>query len=425
MKSIVKYCLPALSVLILSASTCFAADSPSQGQGLIEKLENQFFEHTYPSDNDEKRVERLEKLIFGESKSGDLQKRIQTLSASLPKNTDASQLTDQGSGVNQSPQIASSNQKNTSQTQSQPQDQGQDNDDPSTDYPRVDAAEHLLLGKTFQNEPLSRRLDQLEVKAFGKPTGNPDLSDRVDRLDDYIQSHYHQSIAELTDPRKQLHYNSNDDLHEGPISLNQNSQFQQNVAMNAPSVNAPLEVQVAWMEEHVFGQSLQNSHLSLLDRVKRLEGQVFPGEATDSQASLPMQIKVLMNAVELSSPAPALNIAAQPQYQQPYGQPSYNAPSYQNMNRSQPQYNQQLAMQQQQQPLEQQQEQMAQNQNKGHPFLKSLAKTLMTVGSMAASSMSYGGMYGNSGYGGMGYNGMGYGGMPLNMGGGGPPGYLW
>lgn len=398
MKSFLKNCLPVLSVLsilCLAACPCFAADNPGQ---TISLLENNFFEHTYPTDNEEKRVERLEKLIFGESKTGDLQARIKSLSASLPKDTDATLLTDQNSNRSQNQQISSSQGQSTNLNPAQ----SSDTDDTNTDYPRVDAAEHLLLGKTFPHEPINRRLDQLEVKAFGKPSANPDLSDRVDKLDDYIQSRYHQSIAELTDPRKQLHYNSNDDIHQGPITLNSNNSMQQNVAMNVPSVNAPYEVQVAWMEEKVFGQSMQNSHLSLLDRVRRLEGQVFPGEAADTQASLPMQIKVLMNAVELSSVAPQQNIAAQPQYQRPYSQSSYQP-------QSQPQYSQQMP----------QQEQMAQNQSKGHPFLKSLAKTLMTVGSMAATSMtSMGGMgYGSTGYG--------YGGMPLNMGGGGPAGFLW
>ncbi len=385
---------------------CFAIDSPSQ---TINLLENKFFEHTYPSDDDEKRVERLEKLIFGESKTGNLQARIQTLSGSLPHDTDATQLTQQDSDSSGNSQVASSNQNQT-QSQSQTQSQGEDNstpDDPNTDYPRVDAAEHLLLGKTFLKESISRRLDQLEVKAFGKASGSKDLSDRVDKLDDYIQSRYHQSIAELTDPRKQLHYNSNDDFHNDPITLGSgNRQFQQSIALNAPSVNAPLQDQVAWMEQKVFGQTTQNSNLSLLDRVRRLEGQVFPGEATDTTASLPMQVKVLMNAVELSIVSPSQNnMASQPQYpQQSFSQPQYNQQSY----------NQQQSM------PPQQQEQMAQS--KGHPFLKSLAKTLMTVGSMAASSMtSYGGMGG--GYGGMGYGGMNSAGMPMSM--GGPPGFLW
>lgn len=402
-----RYCLPALSVLLLFAQPSLAADQIST----INSLENHFFEHTYPSDNDEKRVERLEKLVFGESKSGDIQARLQALSSSMPKDIDATQLA--------SSQVAQSNQvsQNTPPTQTNPDSSQSVNqrestpDDPSTDYPRVDAAEHLLLGKTFQKEPISRRLDQLEAKAFGKPSGNPDLSDRVDKLDDYIQSRYHQSIAELTDPRKQLHYSSNsDDPNLRPVSLSQNPQFQ-SAPSDAPSVNAPLQDQVSWMEQKVFGQSMQNSPMSLLDRVKRLEGQVFPGEATDTTASLPMQVKVLMNAVELSVVAPPRQTAQAPQFnhQVAYNQQNYAQPQYQ-----QPQY---------QQPQAQPEEQ---TQSKGHPFLKSLAKTLMTVGSMAASSMSYGGMGGMNGmgYGGMGYNPMGYGGMPLNMGGG-PSGFMW
>lgn len=414
-----RYCLPALCVLVLSAQASFAADQAST----INSLENHFFEHTYPSDNDEKRVERLEKLVFGESKTGDIQSRLQSLSSSMPKETDASQLA--SSQQSQNTQVAQNNNQAPPAQDQSATGQNTTPDDPSTDYPRVDAAEHLLLGKTFQKEPISRRLDQLEAKAFGKPSGNPDLSDRVDKLDDYIQSRYHQSIAELTDPRKQLHYSSNsEDSNLRPVSLSQNPQYP-NPPSDAPSVNAPLQDQVSWMEQKIFGQSMQNSPMSLLDRVKRLEGQVFPGEATDTTASLPMQVKVLMNAVELSVVAPPRQTAQTPQYnhQIAYNQQSYAQPQYQ-------QQPQQQYQQQYQQPQQQYQQQQAQpeeqTQSKGHPFLKSLAKTLMTVGSMAASSMSYGGMgYGGMGYGGMsGYNPMGYGGMPLNMGGG-PSGFMW
>lgn len=419
MKRFLQYCLPALSVLLLSAQPSFAANSTLTDSSIVT-LENHFFEHTYPSDDNEKRVERLEKLVFGESKTGDIQARLQSLSASMPKDTDAAQL----SGTGQSNQVAQAPVQNQNYAPAAPQAQDTQAtpDDPSTDYPRVDAAEHLLLGKTFQQEPINRRLDQLEVKAFGKSSGNPDLSDRVDKLDDYIQTRYHQSIAELTDPRKQLHYSSSsDDVNTGPITLNRNPQFP-SVPSNAPSVNAPLQDQVSWMEQKIFGQSMQNSPMSLLDRVKRLEGQVFPGEATDTTASLPMQIKVLMNAVELSVVAPPRNnVASAPQqfnHQVAYNQQSYAQPAYSQQSQYQPQQSQQ---QQQAQPEEQ-------AQSKGHPFLKSLAKTLMTVGSMAASSMSYGSMGGmnNMGMGGMsGYNPMGYGGMPLNMGGGGPSGFMW
>ncbi len=419
MNRFLKYCLPALSVLILSAQASFGADLTST----INTLETHFFEHTYPSDNEEKRVERLEKLVFGESKSGDLQARLSSLSSSMPKDTDATQLSStQNNQNNQVAQNYEPTQNTQASTQTAPQ-QDSTPDDPTTDYPRVDAAEHLLLGKTFQKEPISRRLDQLEAKAFGKPSGNPDLSDRVDKLDDYIQSRYHQSLAELTDPRKQLHYSSSsEDVNNGPITLNRNPQFP-NVPSNAPSVNAPLQEQVSWMEQKVFGQSMQNSPMSLLDRVKRLEGQVFPGESTDTTASLPMQIKVLMNAVELSVVAPPRNSAPQQQFnhQVAYNQQNYAQPQYQEQYQQPQQQYQQPQQYQQAQP--QQEEQQAQS--KGHPFLKSLAKTLMTVGSMAASSMSYGGMgYGGMGYGGMGYNPMGYGGMPLNMGGG-PSGFMW
>ncbi|MBP7862493.1 hypothetical protein KA183_12495 [bacterium] len=420
MKRFLQYCLPALSVLILSAQPSFAADSTLTDSSIVT-LENHFFEHNYPSDDNEKRVERLEKLVFGESKTGDIQARLQSLKASMPKDTDAAQL----SGTGQSSQVAQAPVQNQNNAPAAPQAQDTQStpDDPSTDYPRVDAAEHLLLGKTFQQEPINRRLDQLEVKAFGKSSGNPDLSDRVDKLDDYIQTRYHQSIAELTDPRKQLHYSSSsDDVNTGPITLNRNPQFP-SASSNAPSVNAPLQDQVSWMEQKIFGQSMQNSPMSLLDRVKRLEGQVFPGEATDTTASLPMQIKVLMNAVELSVVAPPRNnVASAPQqfnHQVAYNQPNYAQPAYSQQSQYQPQQSQQ--QQQQAQPEEQ-------AQSKGHPFLKSLAKTLMTVGSMAASSMSYGSMGGmnNMGMGGMsGYNPMGYGGMPLNMGGGGPSGFMW
>src|SRR6185437_13007069 len=61
----------------------FAWAGPESDPNLV-KLEMKFFEHDYSKDNLTARLSRLEKLVFGETKSGDAAVRLKNLVAAVP-----------------------------------------------------------------------------------------------------------------------------------------------------------------------------------------------------------------------------------------------------------------------------------------------------------------------------------------------------
>ncbi len=429
----------------------------------LSKMEIKFFEHDYKKESVEKRIERVEKLVYGEAKTGSEDDRLSALVAAVPDLNSTAPA-----GKTQDKEASESKSKSKNQNA-----QSQDNTapDPSTDYPRVDAIEQVVLGKTFRDEALGKRLDQLELKAYKKVSGDPDLSKRVEHLEKYVQKHYHKSVSQMVDPRSSDGAPPSNTAYTAPAYTGNSgsygssgsygmspppmppSRYGQNYASSAPpdrppSLSAPMPEQLAWLEQHVYGRTYQNK--SLIDRVRALEKTVFPSDPPDTSSSLPMQIKVLVNAVELMHKTPGkLNETASSgggsnfpswppagsssaggnayggyatqnqvsgdanQYGGGYGQQNqYQNQGYSSPQNSQPSYNQNYqngAYQNQNQATANANTQ-APTQKRGHPLLKSLAKTLLTVGAVAAGSVLGGGYYGG-GYGSpYGYGNSAYGG---------------
>ncbi len=144
----------------VSAATTDAASSTSLSPAStsLSTLENRLFQLTYQTEDDQARLNRLEKFVFGSSQSGSVQERLSHLQSTL------------GSG--------SGDWQNRGKTY------------PTFDYgnyPRVSQLEQNMLGTTYVQDALPDRLARLEQKAFGKPFTSADLSARVDRLDQYAQ----------------------------------------------------------------------------------------------------------------------------------------------------------------------------------------------------------------------------------------------
>lgn len=376
----------------------------------LNSLETRFFEHTYPQNSEDDRLSRLEKMVFGEAHTGDDQTRLQQLINAVPAQTaDSGQSSGQSNGQSK----AANGNGQSGQNQA-----GDDSDNASgTSYPRVTELESVILGKTFQAEPIKHRLDQLELKIFNKSYAGQDLADRVDRIAQYADKKY---------------------------------RGMDNFAQSEP-VNGSLDEKVSWLEMQIEGQSFPQK--SMIDRLRPLEKAMFPTDPTDIHASIPEQVNMLMSAVELlhkqqigqASGDQELSIAPlnqqqqqqqqqrqqrgyaqqsggsdlqrefeedngpapQPSYrpQQAYSAPSYAQPQYQ----SQPAYTQSQAYQPQPSYTQSQQSANNTHQSHGHPFFRGLAKALGEVGAMVGSSVMSGGMM--NGYG-TGYGGYGGYGMP-------------
>lgn len=307
-----------LSVLLSTMPCCLSSSASANTQNL-DRLETHFFEHTYAKDTNEARLERLEKLVFGEARQGDDDTRLSRLMTAVPDlssapakssarystsgNTDfegsaSSSADSQGSAsTNEESQSGSSAAANSTDTGGQANAEGT-----SMDYPKVDALEQVLLGKTYKGKALSERLDQLEIKAF-KRRSSSDLSERVSMLSDYLQRRYHRSVDQLVNPGGAP--SGDDDAAPGaaPSYTGYQGAPSGSYGMGGgsgqgyPQSGASEVQQVAWLEQHVFGRTFPNN--TLVDRIKRLDQTVFPSEPPDKSSSITMKLRVLINAVEL------------------------------------------------------------------------------------------------------------------------------
>lgn len=164
------------------SSAAWAADDSN-----LSKLERKLFHKDYSRDTADARLDRLEKMVFGEAKDGPEQERISNLLTAVP-NLDApapaeeptvaksrSGQPNSASEPDEGQSVDSGGGRSQKVTESEPPPN-------ASKYPAVTAIEQKLFGKEFGGEPVVKRLERLENKVFGHTSGIEDLSERVDRL---------------------------------------------------------------------------------------------------------------------------------------------------------------------------------------------------------------------------------------------------
>jgi hypothetical protein len=178
-----------------------AAESPDAS---LQRLEQKFFQHSYAKDSETDRIDRIEKMVFGETRKGTDQQRLDSLVQAVP--AESSDLPDQDAAPkSQSTAEAPARQETAPpaaaprKTAGKPSGQSAPTRTAkpaavppieatappppnSSKYPAVTAIEKRVLSKTYEEEPVEERLNRLEAKVFGKPSRSDDLSERVDKL---------------------------------------------------------------------------------------------------------------------------------------------------------------------------------------------------------------------------------------------------
>ncbi len=156
-----------LCALILSCAPVSAAPQASAGvrteQALtkdISLIEDRFFSRQYANDPLEKRVERVELLVFGGTQSGTVDQRWSRLKQSIASRASAASPKSTANGGGTAAKAP----------------------DTSAQYPILSTLEWRALKKTFANESLDARLGRIESKLFGLPSPGIAYVDRVDRL---------------------------------------------------------------------------------------------------------------------------------------------------------------------------------------------------------------------------------------------------
>lgn len=153
------------SIALGLCGTAFAQGAGAQlSTGDLEKLETKMFSRHYPHDPLEKRVERLELLVFGATQGGSLDERWSAVAKAV-KNRQNPEST-----MPQAAETPSAAPKSGSAAV------------PKGNYPAVDSLEWRVLKKTYRTEPIGERLSRLETKLLGQANPNMALFDRVERL---------------------------------------------------------------------------------------------------------------------------------------------------------------------------------------------------------------------------------------------------
>jgi len=218
--------------------------------GNIDALEIKYFEHTYPTDALSRRLDRVEKFVFGGTSKGSDQQRLSHLLSTIPVGSPATAKSATTSNTRRSSNQGSSF---------------------HTDYPAVTTLETEILGTAHTEEPLKSRLERMERKAFGQSSIGSDLSVRVYELQRYAKDNG------LTGSQRD-HY---------PVAH----------YVPPPPPDAKLDAKVEWLEQQVYGRSVPDR--SILERLRRLNATVLPHEPIALDESPAENVNTLTSAVQL------------------------------------------------------------------------------------------------------------------------------
>ncbi|MBR1617300.1 hypothetical protein IJ670_04030 [bacterium] len=159
----------------------------------IDALEYQLFKGTYNKENIYKRLERLEKKIFGSIQEGDLMTRTRRLKAYVKQDVVAQDTTH----YTQQPYRPTEN--------IQPYSGSQDRYDNSDIHIQIAGLESAMFSKTYSQDPVGLRLNRLERKIFQRDFSSDDESTRIQRLQAAANA---QQTAKLYEANKIQKYTS-------------------------------------------------------------------------------------------------------------------------------------------------------------------------------------------------------------------------
>lgn len=164
-----------LSLLLAAgaSNTAVMSAEPPAGSNSINMneltiLENRYFSQPYAHDPVEKRLERLECLVYGSTREGSNPERLARLSKTVATRSQQPIAQEKGATT------VTPSQKEGESAAKPPQSSNQ--------YPILNTLEWKALKKTYTNESLDQRLNRLESKMFGQPAETMAYADRVERL---------------------------------------------------------------------------------------------------------------------------------------------------------------------------------------------------------------------------------------------------
>ena len=219
----------------------------------IAKIENNIYGFDYTNDELSRRVERLEKTIYGKPSNGDLSKRIQKLTNDIFSEQIGLEISPTENTMNEVYETA----------------------DSSVDYPIVNEIEMKLFNQTYKNRDFHTRIVTIERKLFNKIYDVDDYQTRMDRIKAEIMP---ETLATDSD---RFNYNSNE-LRSYDLSGLDNNLYSGRMPFGQRNYTRPyvnygeygnsqdnINEELAELEYDAFGTEFSNE--SPKSRIKRLK----------------------------------------------------------------------------------------------------------------------------------------------------------
>ena len=213
---------------------------------ILNEIETNIFGYDYTNDKDSKRIERIESYLYGEKKTGNINKRIENIKVDIGYISEQEKLANEQKLQLEKEKILQEKKKKEMLALKE---------SASVEYPMVDKIEEELFKTTYKSENIYNRLDRLEKQVFNK-TSNESLNERVDKL------------ASVVVPQKnKKHRNDN-----YQYSANDMDSYYRNSGLS-PVDNQSLTFQLAVLEQDLLRNNYDTDNIS--NRLSRLEHKLF------------------------------------------------------------------------------------------------------------------------------------------------------
>lgn len=213
----------------------------------ITEVETSVFGYDYKNESDIKRIERLERYLYGTKKNGDIDKRLNDIKTDIG-------FTSKNKQKNKLP-TSSDKKLSENLNQSLNNELMGLKENSTVDYPIVDSMEKEVFKTTFKNEDIYKRLDRLEEKVFNSKS-TASLNERVNKL------------ASAISPMK----NTANNMNNYSYSSDELNEYYAKSGLETVN-DQSLPFQLAVLEQELLRNIYDNDNIA--NRLTRLEQKLF------------------------------------------------------------------------------------------------------------------------------------------------------
>ena len=253
--------------LLISISPCFGA---TQYSSILDNIENSLYGFTYTTSDDATRLSRIEQTVYGQAKSNkSISDRVSSLKKDMSADLIGHEITPKEDTFMEEDDIY----KEEKLAQNSVPPAGA-----NVDYPSINELEKEIFKQEFKTKDLNSRLASLEQKSLGKTYESEPFSARVERLQAKIKpkSFMNNSIAQ----------SSNGFYDEDVVQLDKNYKLDEyqppEFDYDAYNSRNAKPTNLATVEKAILKRTFANDNMD--NRLSRLESTMFGTTfATDSE----------------------------------------------------------------------------------------------------------------------------------------------